>query len=78
MASIVPHNRGFVQFEGGWDQSAVYVCVCVCGYRQGGLKLHSSSLGNEASCWGSEGLERRAGGGHTQGLSDKTGVEGQC
>lgn len=24
-ASIVPHNRGFVQSEGGWDQGAVCV-----------------------------------------------------
>lgn len=26
-ASIVPHNGGFVQSEGGWDQGAVCVCV---------------------------------------------------
>lgn len=49
-ASIVPHNGGFVQSEGGWDQGA----VCVCGCRRGGLELQSSSLRNEASCWGRE------------------------
>lgn len=49
-------------------------CVCVQTGRTEARELFPGKWGLLLGQWG---LERKAGGGHTQGLSDKTGVEGQ-